>query len=42
MIPKFTARKDAYVFLSEFEEVCNTIHFHTVQVDVVILRFILL
>ena len=28
MPSKFTRLKDAYLFLREFEEVCNMIHFH--------------
>ena len=40
MLPKFTGLEDSYLFLSEFEEVCNVIHFHNVQIDVVKLRFI--
>ena len=40
MLPKFTGLEDAYLFLSEFEEVCNMIHFHNVQIDVVKLRFV--
>jgi len=40
MLPKFTELEDAYLFLSEFEEVCNMIHFHNVHIDVVKLRFV--
>ena len=40
MLPKFTRFEDAYLFLSEFEEVCNMIHLHNVHIDVVKLRFI--
>jgi len=40
MLLKFTRLEDAHLFLSEFEEVCNTIHFHSVKIDVVKLRFI--
>jgi len=40
LLPQFTGLEDAYLFLSEFEEVCNMIRFHNVQIDVVKLRFI--
>ena len=40
MLPKFTRLEDTYLFLSEFEEVCNMIHFHNVNSDVVKLRFV--
>ena len=40
MLPKFTGFENAYLFLNEFEEVCNMIHFHNVQIDVVEMRFI--
>ena len=40
MLPKFTGLEDAYLFLSEFEEVCNMIHFHNVHIDAVKLRFV--
>ena len=40
MLPTFTGLEDAYLFLSEFEEVCNMIHFHNVHIDVVKLRFV--
>ena len=40
MFPKFTRLEDAYLFLSEFEQVCNKIHFHNVQIDMVKLRFV--
>jgi len=40
MLPKFTRIEDAYLFLCEFEEACNTIYFHNVQIDVVKLRFV--
>ena len=40
MLPKFIGLEDAYLFLSEFEEVCNMIHFHNVNTDVVKLRFV--
>ena len=40
MLPKFTELEDAYLFLSEFEEVCNMINFHNVHIDVVKLRFV--
>jgi len=41
MLPKFTRLEDAYLFLSEFEELCNMIDFHNVHIDVVKLRFVL-
>ena len=40
ILPKFTKLEDACLFLSEFEEVCNMIHFHNVNSDVVKLRFV--
>jgi len=40
MLFKFTGLEDAYLFLSEFEVVCNMIHFHNVHIDVVKLRFV--
>ena len=40
MLPKFTGLEDTYLFLSEFEEVCNMIRFHNVNTDVVKLRFV--
>ena len=40
MLTKFTGFEGTYLFLSEFEEVCNMIHFHNVQIDVVKLRFV--
>ena len=39
MLPKFIGLKDAYLLLSEFEELCNMIHFHNVHIDVVKVRF---
>ena len=41
VLPKFTGLEDDYLFLSEFEEVCNMIQFHNVHIDVVKLRFVL-
>jgi len=35
MLPKLTRLESAYLFLCEFEEVCNMIHFHNVQIEVV-------
>ena len=40
MLPKSSRLEDTYLFLSEFEEVCNMIHFHNVQIDVVKLGFV--
>ena len=40
MLPKFIELEDAYLFLSEFKEVCNMIHFCNVHIDVVKLRFV--
>ena len=40
MLLKVTGLKGAYLFLSEFEEVCNMIHFHNVHINVVKLRFV--
>ena len=40
MLPKFTGLEDAYLFLSEFEEVCNMIYFHNVNTDMVKLKFV--
>ena len=40
MLSKFTELDDAYLLLSEFEELCNMIHFHNVHIDVVKLRFV--
>jgi len=40
MLPKFMGLEDAYLFLSESEEVCNMIHFYNVQIEVVKLRFV--
>jgi len=41
MLPKFTRLEDAYLFLSEFEKLCNMIDFHNVHIDLVKLRFVL-
>jgi len=40
ILPKFSERGDAYLFLSEFEEVCSMIQFLNVSQDVVRLHFI--
>jgi len=40
MLHKVTGLEDLYLFLGDFEEVCNMIHFHNVQIDAVKLRFI--
>ena len=40
MLLKFTGLEDGYLFLSELKEVCNMIHIHNVQIDVVKLRFV--
>jgi len=40
MLPKFSREGDAYLFLSEFEEVCSVMQFPNVSRDVVMLRFI--
>jgi len=39
ILPKFTGLQDAYLFLSEFKKVCNMIHFHNINIDVVKMRF---
>jgi len=40
MPPKFNGLENAYLFLSEFEEVCNMTYFHSVQINVVKMTFI--
>jgi len=40
MLPKFSGEGDAYLFLSEFEEVCSTMQFPNVSQDIVRLCFI--
>ena len=40
MLPKFSRLEETYLFLSEFEEVHNMIHFHYMQTEVVKQRFI--
>jgi len=40
MLPKFSGEGGAYLFLSEFEEVCSMMQFLNVSQDVVMLRFI--
>jgi len=40
MLPKFSGEGDAYLFLSEFEEVYSMMQFPNVSQDVVRLHFI--
>ena len=40
MLPKFSEEGDAYLFLSEFEEVCSMMQFPNMSRDVVRLHFI--
>jgi len=40
MLPKFSGEGDAYLFFSEFEEVCSMMQFSNVSQDTIRLRFI--
>jgi len=40
MLPKFSEDGNAYLFLSEFDEVCSMVQFPNVRQDIVELRFI--
>ena len=40
MLPKFTRSEDAYIFIREFEEVCETMRIHQMSEDAIKLRLI--
>ena len=40
MLPKFTGNKDAYIFIRDFEEVCDTIRIHQLSDNAIKLRLI--
>ena len=40
MLPKFIGIEDAYIFIREFEEACDTMRIHELSKDVIKLRLI--
>jgi len=40
MLPKFIKIKDAYIFIREFKEVCDTMRIHELSEDAIKFRLI--